>query len=51
MTYKIRRVLNKGPRNPFYFNVAHFHLPRPHKKEEFNFPIVQVSSGEYEKND
>lgn len=45
MSYKIRKVLSRGPRNPFYFNVAWAHLPRPRKKE-FNFPIIHVSSDE-----
>lgn len=29
---KIRKNLSTGPRNPFYFNVAWFHLKRPRLK-------------------
>lgn len=29
MTYKVRKRLNRGPRNPYYINVGWFHLNRP----------------------
>lgn len=49
MAYKIRRTLSRGPRNPFYFNVAWAHLPRPRKKKikedegmVDGYPIIKV---------
>ena len=50
MTYKIRRNLNRGPRNEFYINVGWFHLGRPKlrikRKGTINgFPIIHVDTG------
>lgn len=54
VAYKIRGNYNRnGPltRNPFYFNVADFHLPKPTLKEEVNnhlvdgYPIIHVDAG------
>ena len=30
--YKINKNLNRGPRNPYYINVAAYHLDRPSLK-------------------
>lgn len=50
MTYKIRKALSRGPRNPFYFNVAWAHLPRPRLKIKRKgtvdgYPIIHVDTG------
>ena len=51
MNCKIRRNYDRnGPsrRNPFYFNIADFHLPRPRKKKKEEegmvdgYPIIKV---------
>ncbi len=49
MTYKIRKVITTC-RNPFYFNVAHFHLTRPNMKIKQKgtvdgYPIIHVDTG------
>ena len=48
--YKIRRNPSHGPRNPFYFNVALFHLKRPclkirEKGTVDGYPIIHVDTG------
>ena len=50
MTYRIRKALSKGPRNPFYINVAWFHLKRPRLKIRRKdvvdgYPIIHVDTG------
>ena len=48
MSYKIRKNLSRGPRSPFYFNVAAFHLPKPKLKNSKGFvdgyPIIHVDT-------
>lgn len=56
--YKIRKNYNRnGPtlRNPFYINVADFHLNRPTIKNRNNgmvdgYPIIQISTGRMQWN-
>ena len=55
MTYKVRKRLNRGPRNQYYINVAWFHLKRPaikiRKKEMVDgYPIIQISTGRMQWN-
>lgn len=50
MGYKVRKNPGNGPRNKFYLNVAHFHLPRPRLKIRRKgtvdgFPIIHVDTG------
>ena len=39
VSYKVRRNYRRGPRNPFYINVADFHNPYPTLK---NRPLRDV---------
>lgn len=48
--FKIKRNYRRGPRNPFYFNAADFHLPRPRLKTRKKgmvdgYPIIHVDTG------
>lgn len=51
MKYKIKKHYNRnGPRNPFYINVADFHLPRPQDKSNNDHmvdghPIIFIDIG------
>lgn len=50
MTYKVRKKLNNGPRNPYYINIAWFHLKRPRlklKRKDMvdGHPIIHVDTG------
>ena len=50
VNYKIRRNLNKGPRNQFYINAAWFHLKRPRLKIRRKgtvdgYPIILIDTG------
>lgn len=50
MQYKIKKSFSRGPRNPFYINVADFHRKRPQLKVRKKgtvdgFPIIHISTG------
>ena len=50
MICKIKKNLSRGPRNPFYINVACFHLKRPRlkirqKSTVEGYPIIHVDTG------
>ena len=50
VAYKIRRNISRGPRSPFYINVAWFHLKRPRLKIKEKgtvdgYPIIHIDTG------